>query len=122
MQLRPAHSDSEVSLLEEEQDRLAKYWAGEDSNQPRGWEQREELDYSEIATSLGLREDVVDLPNRPDRSSLRPTLRDFEQVDESLFVEEEEIVTMTTPSRQEEVELIRSRLPSLRSKLRTPLY
>lgn len=51
--------------LPEEQDQLAQYWALEEVNEPKGWQEDEELDYTQVASSLGI-------PLLPERLSTGP--------------------------------------------------
>lgn len=101
--------------FEEEQEQLASYLEREQSNEPVGWEEEEELDYTQIAASLGITvepqiEQPIELPVRP--TSVRPALKDCESVDGGLEDEMEETIQ---PLQQETTTPGRSRLPSIRS-------
>ncbi len=56
----PDEMDSPVPNLptpsQDEQQRMAEFWAAEESREPRTWENDQELDYSEIAKNRGAAE------------------------------------------------------------------
>lgn len=74
----------EFPLLKE-QERLATFWATEEENEPIGWEETEELDYTKVAASLGI-SPLPELELLPTvlQNSERPSLKDYEAVDENL--------------------------------------
>ncbi len=53
----PDDIDSPVPIpSQDEQQRMAEFWAAEESREPRTWEDDQELDYSEIAKNRGAAE------------------------------------------------------------------
>ena len=99
--------------LPEEQDHLAQYWALEEANEPKGWQENEELDYTRVASSLGIPLMCEELPTGP-AGPVRPVLK-FPPL------EQEECGSIGEAARQqndrdlEDSELTRSHVSSVRS-------
>lgn len=58
-------ADSQATQpTDDEQDRMARFWAMEEANSPKGWEEEEEVDYAEISKRSALQREKKDQESR----------------------------------------------------------